>query len=369
MPAALLDENLDGDDDIDEGADADAVDNEPGAGLALTDGNRRGHLAIKRFDEHGRPALLEHRFVVENECHGWRLDRFLMKRMRRLSRNRIQRVIRGDLDIDGVPARRPAQTVQAGQVVSFRRPAPPEPDVPRTVAVRHVDPAFYVIDKPAGLPVHPTARYHYSTLTAVLRERFPDEQLEICHRLDRETSGLMVVARQRGIGPRIKGAFARRLVEKSYLAIVHGELREERLVDAPLGLAGAAVRVKMAVRPVERGGQPARTRIVPKQVFRGHTLVEAQPRTGRQHQIRAHLAAIGHPIVGDKLYPDEERFLEWLDGGLSGELLAALRLPRHALHAAGLRFPHPLDGATVSVESPLADDLRRFLDTLEPLAP
>lgn len=366
----MIDDDLLGEDE--EAADA-GFGLKPGARpateLALTDGNRRGHLCIKRFDEHGRPALLEHCFVVENECDGWRLDRFLMKRMRRLSRNRIQRVIRGDLDIDGQPARRPAQTVHAGQVVSFRRPAPPEPDAPRTIAVLHTDPAFYVIDKPAGLPVHPSARYHYSTLTAVLRERFPDEPLEICHRLDRETSGLLVVARQRDVGPLIKGAFARRLVEKRYLAIVHGELREERLVDAPLGLAGATVRVKMAVRPVEQGGLPARTRIVPRQIFRGHTLVEAQPRTGRQHQIRAHLAAIGHPIVGDKLYPDEERFLEWLEGGLTDELLAALRLPRHALHAAGLRFPHPLDGAPVSVESPLADDLQRFLRTLEPIAP
>src|SRR5450432_2143182 len=99
--------------------------------LALTDGDGEGHLAVASFDASGRPAVLEHRFVVENECHGWRLDRFLMKRM--------------------------------------RRPAPLEPDVPRHVEVIATDGEFYVLDKPAGLPIHPTARYHYGTLTAVLR--------------------------------------------------------------------------------------------------------------------------------------------------------------------------------------------------------
>src|SRR5438309_2287201 len=103
--------------------------------VALGDGHRRGHLAILEFDAGGRPTLLEHSFVVENECHGWRLDRFLMKRMRRLSRTRIQRVIRGDLDVDGVKVTRPGQAVHAGEVVRFRRPAPPEPTVPRRLDV------------------------------------------------------------------------------------------------------------------------------------------------------------------------------------------------------------------------------------------
>src|SRR5579871_4048680 len=105
--------------------DVDDLDEEP---LALAD-----HLAVAAFDAAGRPSLLEHSFVVEGECHGWRLDRFLMKKMRRLSRARIQRVIRGDLDVDGVAVRKPAQTVLAGQRVRFRRPAPVEPEVPREI--------------------------------------------------------------------------------------------------------------------------------------------------------------------------------------------------------------------------------------------
>src|SRR5262249_49509366 len=149
---------------------------------------------------------------------------------------------------------RPGQPVRAGQVVAFRRPAPAEPEVPRNVRVLVEDAAFYALEKPAGLPIHPTARYHYSTLTAVLRERFPGEKhLEVCHRLDRETSRILLVARTREAGPLIKKAFARRQVKKRYLCIVRGELDEERLVEAPLGLAGARVRVRMAVRPLAEG--------------------------------------------------------------------------------------------------------------------
>jgi 23S rRNA pseudouridine1911/1915/1917 synthase len=305
------------------------------------------------------PELIEHCFVVEAECHGWRLDRFLMKKMRRLSRTRIQRVIRGDLDIDGVRVTRPAQAVQAGQAVRFRRPAPAEPEVPREVPVVLTDPHFYVLDKPAGLPIHPTARYHYATLTAVLRERFPGETLHVCHRLDRETSGLLLVARTHDAAVRLKRAFARRQVRKRYLAIVRGQLEGERLVDAPLGLEGGRVRVRMAVR---EDGLPSRTRVVALGQAGAYTLVSAHPETGRQHQIRTHLAAIGHPIVGDKLYPDEELFMEWADHGMSEPLLARLELPRHALHAAALDFPHPATGERVGVESPLPRDLAAFLE-------
>src|SRR5205823_11558337 len=133
----------------------------------------------------------------------------------------------------------------------------------------------------------------------------------------------------------------------------HGELSGERTVDLPLGLGGGRVRVKMAVREPGEGGMPARTHVTPRRRFRGYTLVEARPQTGRQHQIRAHLDAIGHPIVGDKLYPDEERFIEWAERGDSPALLAALELPRHALHASALSLRHPLTGAEVAIESPL----------------
>lgn len=337
----------------------------------------------------GRPTIVEHRFIVEHECHGWRLDRFLQKRIRRLSRSRIQRVIEGDCDVAGRQARS-GMRVYSGQLVSFRRPAPPEPEVPRDIGIVHTDPSFYVIDKPAGLPIHPTARYHYSTLTAVLRERFPGESLQCAHRLDRETSGLMLVARTAQSASFLKTAFQRRAVSKRYLAIVHGIVEEDHMVlDQPIGPANGVVRVRMAVRDLASGGQPSRTEVTVLRRGQRYTLVECRPFTGRQHQIRVHLDAIGYPIVGDKLYPDESIFLRWVDRGLAdsdadseddgdaaaeteqpladaegalaeGGVEPELVLPRHALHAAGLRFPHPLTGEMVEVESGLPPDLADF---------
>jgi 23S rRNA pseudouridine1911/1915/1917 synthase len=304
-----------------------------------------------------RPESIEHQFVVEGECGGWRLDRFLRKKIPRLSRTRLQRVIRGECWIDGRPCK-PSSTVTAGQRVTFRRPAPVEPDAPRELPLLHVDDAFYALDKPAGIAMHPTAKYHFSTVTSVLREKFPDERLQITHRLDLETSGVLLIARSYAAAVALKRAFARRRVHKRYLAIVHGTLADEVVVDAPLALAGGLVRVKMAVRD---GGLAARTRFAPRSRHGAYTLVDCWPETGRQHQIRAHLDHIGHPIVGDKLYPDERLFAEYQDHGWEA-VAGRVPLARQALHAAELRFPHPTTGAEVVVTSALPEDLRGFLD-------
>lgn len=307
-----------------------------------------------------RPDSIEHQFVVEGECGGWRLDRFLHKKIPRLSRARIQRVIRGECWIDGRPCK-PSSVVTAGQRVTFRRPAPVEPDAPRELPVLHADDAFYALDKPAGIAMHPTAKYHYSTVTSVLREKFPGEPLQITHRLDLETSGVLLVARTREAAVALKRAFARRRVHKRYVAVVHGALDGEGVVDAPLGLGGGLVRVKMAVRPEAAGGLPSRTRWAARRRAGDYTVVDCWPETGRQHQIRAHLDHLGHPIVGDKLYPDERIFADYQDHGWDA---VAERLPiaRHALHAAELRFPHPTTGEEIVVESPLPPALRALVD-------
>jgi 23S rRNA pseudouridine1911/1915/1917 synthase len=307
--------------------------------------------------ETGRPTVIEHTFVVEGECHGWRLDRFLKKKIPRLSRARVQRVIRGDCQLDGRPCK-PSQAVAPGQVVTFRRPAPVEPDAPRALPILACDPAFYALDKPSGLAMHPTAKYHYSTVTAVLREKFPGEPVAITHRLDLETSGVLLCARTYEAQVALKRGFARRLVKKRYLAIVHGRLDGEGVIDRPLGLQGGLVRVRMAVRA---DGLPSRTRFTAIEQRGAFTLVECRPETGRQHQIRAHLDAIGHPVVGDKLYPDEQLFATYQDHGWEA-VADALPLQRQALHAAELVFPHPSTGEEVTVSSPLPADLRSFFD-------
>jgi 23S rRNA pseudouridine1911/1915/1917 synthase len=308
----------------------------------------------------GRPESIEHQFLVEGECGGWRLDRFLRKKIPRMSRTRVQRVIRGECWIDGRSCK-PSSVVAAGQRVTFRRPAPVEPEVARQLPLLAVDDAFYAVDKPAGIAMHPTAKWHWSTVTAVLREQFPDEELQIAHRLDLETSGVLLVARIYEAAVALKRAFARRRVHKRYTAIVHGALDGEGVIDAPLGLGtGGLVRIKMAVRPESSGGLPSRTRWRARARHGDYTLVDCWPETGRQHQIRAHLDRIGHPIVGDKLYPDERVFADFQDRGWEA-VAARLPLRRHALHAAEVRFPHPTTGEEVVVESPLPDELRQLL--------
>ena len=304
-----------------------------------------------------RPDSIEHQFVVEGECGGWRLDRFLRKKIPRLSRTRVQRVIRGECWIDGRQCK-PSSVVSPGQRVTFRRPAPVEPDAPRELPVLAVDDAFYAFDKPAGIAMHPTAKYHWSTVTSVLREKFPGEALQITHRLDLETSGVLLIARSYAAAVALKRAFARRKVHKRYLAVVHGALDGEGVIDAPLALAGGLVRVKMGVR---EGGLASRTRWRALRHAGNYTLVECWPETGRQHQIRAHLDHLGHAVVGDKLYPDERVFAEYQDHGWAA-VAERLPLARQALHAAELRFAHPATGQEVVVESPLPAELRALVE-------
>ena len=301
---------------------------------------------------------------VPPECDGWRLDHFLKRRIGRLSRTRIQSIIETQIALPGRRAR-PSAAVRAGETITLTRPAPDEPEVPRRFGVLLDDACVLAIDKPAGLPMHTTAKFWRNTLVALLRETYPDQHTEICHRLDRETSGVMLVARTPEAGTALKRAFQRRTISKRYLALVKGQPPDAGVIDQPLALLDTPSRVMMG--PSERGLRAVtRFRVVRR--FAEHALVEAVPETGRQHQIRVHLALAGTPLVGDKLYGAGERyFMQACDEGISPELLARFDgLPRHALHAASLTFPHPASGATITVESPLADDLVAYIAALAP---
>jgi 23S rRNA pseudouridine1911/1915/1917 synthase len=302
---------------------------------------------------------------VPPECDGWRLDHFLKHRIRRLSRTKIRTIIETQVRLSAGRVPRPALLVRAGDAVHIDRPAPIEPEVPRHFGVLAEDEHFLAIDKPAGLPMHTTAKFWKNTLVALLRERYPSERLQICHRIDRETSGVLLIARTAPAASYLKQAFAQRQVKKTYLALVRGVPTEPAgTIDAPMRLLDTRTRIKMGVEP---DGLPAVTHYTVREVFAGHALVEATPETGRQHQIRVHLAHIGHPIVGDKLYGTggEKAFMDYCDGGLTQELLELFdRLPRHALHAARLIFPHPATRQAVTVESPLPDDLLAYMKWL-----
>lgn len=311
------------------------------------------------------PELIEVCLTVAPQYHGWRLDRFIKARIPRLSRNRIQHMIRAQKALSGA-ALRPAARVQAGREIRLLRPAPTEPDVPRSFDVLYDDGRLLAIDKPAGLPVHATARFHKNTLTALLRERYAESAPRLAHRLDRETSGLMLLGRDHEVEVALKALFRERRIRKRYLAIVHGRGPgpREGVIDLPLGAdIASGIRVKMGVAA---DGYPSRTRYRVLESRGEFSLVEASPETGRQHQIRAHLSAVGAPVVGDKLYgPDPALFLEFIETGWTERLGRQLILPRQALHAADAIFPHPASGEAMHLACPLPPDLESFWGGLE----
>ncbi len=324
------------------------------------------------LDENGNPRIIERRFSVSEEHAGLRLDHFMKRQIPRLSRTRLQEIIRsGGLErASGRPVKANAR-VTAGDELVLRRPAQPEPPCPRHFDVLYKDDVCMVVDKPAGLPVHASAKFYFNTLTRVLSERFPDEGWQIAHRIDRETSGCLVVARGAEAAAVLKGAFANKSVDKTYLAVVHGDPPwpdadspdDDVALEFPLRLvteAESPISVRMTVAD---DGLPSITKVRVLERRRGFALVRCTLITGRQHQIRAHMAAAGHPLVGDKLYGHgDEAFARFCDVGLTDDLLALFLLPRQALHAATVTFPHPTTRERKTVEAPLPADLREFLN-------
>ena len=300
--------------------------------------------------------------TVLRERAGMRLDKFLTIEMPRLSRTRAAKIADHFAFTATGAKLAPSRIVRAGETIVLFRPAWEEPDAPRDVTVVYEDESVLAIDKPAGLPVHPSAKYHRNTLTTILTERFPGERIALCHRLDKDTSGVIVAARSREAEITLKNAFAGRDVHKAYRAIVHGVWAEgETLIDAPLALAGGEVSVLMCVKPEADGGMPSRTRVRVIERLNGFTVVEAEPETGRQHQIRVHLAHAGHPIVGDKLYAHGvSYFLASLNDALDDAMRATLLLARHALHAHRITFIHPTRLVPITLEAPLPADMLGF---------
>lgn len=307
-------------------------------------------------------------FAVPRELAGLRLDRFIQTRIPRLSRTRANAIVRACAFRANGSRRRPSERVRAGETVLLVRTRFEEPEVPRRFGVMYEDEAMLVVDKPAGLPVHPSATYHRNTLTYLLREHYPDNPPHLAHRLDRETSGVLVCARTLQDERALKLSFEERRVEKTYLAIVEGQVvRDEGEVDLPMGRPDEGLHLLMEVRS---DGSPAKTQYRVLMRAEHHTLVSLRPRTGRQHQLRVHMAAIGHPIVGDKLYgpAGSQAFLDFLDRGLDRELVAQLGHTRQALHAHRLRLVHPRTGRPIDLVAPLAPDLQALWQRITPVA-
>lgn len=316
-------------------------------------------------------ALREARFVVRADEAGQRLDAYLGRKLRGLSRQRIQRLIREQLTRqDGAGPLKPASVVHLGLAFTVLHEAPEEDPLPE-VPILYEDASVLAVDKPAGLAVHPSGRHHLCTLTAALAT-MGSPRADPAHRLDRETSGLLLCGKGSRATAALKRAFAQGEISKQYLAIAEGWPSRDRFeIDRPLRLGQGLVRLKMAVGE----GKVAQTLVEVRERFTTGTgsplsLLACSPKTGRQHQIRAHLAFAGHPVVGDKIYgPDEAIFIRFTEGRLTPSDQARLRLPRQALHASRMTFAHPVTGEPLSLHSPLPPDLLRFLASLRREAP
>jgi 23S rRNA pseudouridine1911/1915/1917 synthase len=312
---------------------------------------------------------------VPPESAGQRVDVFVQSQLRRTSRTRAHGISKASA-YDPVGRRlRPGSRVRAEQHILLWRAPWDETPVPTDVPVLWEDEHMLVVDKPANLPVHPTARYYRNTLIKVLQAERPDQWLSLGHRLDRETSGVLVLSKTSACDRALKRMLeAREGIEKTYEAITWGvprPLPEDRdvthndgerfRVDLPLELdPDAPSRVKMRTSPT---GVEAGTRFIVLGVSPSgrYARVRCELETGRQHQIRVHLAALGTPVVGDKLYgPDEELFAKNADHVMESEDWERLELPRHALHAARLELPHPITGSPLVFVAPLPADLALF---------
>ena len=224
------------------------------------------------------------------------------------------------------------------------------------VRILHEDEHVIAIDKPPGLLTVPGRGMEEPALSAQVRALAPDA-LPV-HRLDRDTSGVVLFARTRDAHRALNAAFESRRAEKTYLAIVRGDLAKEQKIDLPLAEARSGL-----VRAGRKGALPAQTRVLPKERYGAFTFCACFPRTGRRHQIRVHLAEIGHPLIVDPRYGAQPpiRVGDLWSGAPDPDTVVLDRTP---LHAAALRIPHPRGRGWLSIESPLPDDMARCLDLL-----
>jgi 23S rRNA pseudouridine1911/1915/1917 synthase len=303
--------------------------------------------------------------TVPDDSDGVRLDRFLASVVADRSRSQIQRLIKDQSVRVAGQVAKSNQPVKAGQIVVLDVPEPVEAE-PQAEAlplpILYQDHDVIVVDKPAGMVVHPAAGHSSGTLVNALLHHVTDlsgiggeKRPGIVHRLDRGTSGLMVIAKNDAAHEELARQFHDREVEKEYVALVWGVVQAGRRIDAPIG-RDPANRKKMSARA--RRSREAVTRIVrTERINPAVTLTEIAIYTGRTHQIRVHLSAIGHPIVGDPLYGGVHR-------RVPGDVRAVTHLQRPFLHAAKLTFKHPADGRRMEFTSELPEDLQQVLDDL-----
>ncbi len=314
--------------------------------------------------------------VVESYLSGCRVDTFLAKHFRSYTPWRMHRMVRaGQVTVQGVIAA-PDRRVFTNETVSIRLLEPPDNLMPAeeiSFGIVFEDQWLLIVNKPAGLIVHPTGQNPSGTMTNAVqhyldqKSSFPGEfKPGVVHRLDRDTSGVVALAKDHLSHRLLSMQFQRERVSKSYLALVDGVLKlDSGTIDLPIGRARSGASALMTCQADAVDAKPSKTNYEVVERFSRHTLVKAKPRTGRLHQIRVHFATIGHPVVGDDFYgllgelkPERDRPAA---GGASPVPISPY-IARQALHAAELSFAHPITGEWHTFVAPIPEDLESAIE-------
>jgi len=303
-----------------------------------------------------------HSFVADTDASATTLDWLVQRFTYFDAAGWREHVAAGRVQRNGVRAHAD-DLLQAGDRITFT-PAPPPPRPELVLTILHDDGDLVAVDKPPHLVAHRDGAFVHNTFLHELERRCAAvAPLHLVHRLDRETSGVLVLARHADAVRALQAQFAAGIVDKRYLALVHGNVHDDSfVVDAPIGPAGGHVAARRAVlASAARGSKAARTECRVRERFAAHTLLEVTPRTGRTHQIRVHLAHIGHAIVGDVLYGEPEarylQFVQHLKAGGDPRWPGERPAGRHLLHAHRLLLRHPRTGAALALAAPPPADL------------
>jgi len=299
---------------------------------------------------------------ISDRHRNLRVDQFLARAFGYLSRSEWQKeIVRGKITYNGAVLHKFDRKTRPGDVIAYSGRDASEPEVNSDYSIVYEDEYLLGINKPGNLPVHPAGVFYRNTLLTFLQERF-GMKLHLLHRLDRETSGVLVLAKDPGVAARMHAAFW--TVLKVYLALVHGVPAHDTFnVDTPIDFdAGSPLEHKRIAFAGAR--ETACTGFERILSFCGFSLLKAIPVTGRQHQIRVHLKHAGFPIVGDKLYGTDEKFYaEFIKRGPTEALVNRIGFARSALHSRSIRFNHPVTMKEMHLKAPLPDDMKQFITT------
>ena len=288
---------------------------------------------------------------VRGELAGLRLDAYLVKRLKGRSRSEVQKLIAaGRVTLAGRPAKASSR-VAAGEKVGVLFPRREDPPARHAeLPILYEDAELLAVNKPGDVLSHPTDKVKENSVVRILARQRPQERLHLVHRLDRETSGVLVLAKTPAAARALSRQFESRSVRKDYLAVVAGKVEfEKRVVDLALEREGGEIKVRQKTG----SGRPAATELQRLWASEHRSLVRATPRTGRLHQIRVHLAAVGHPVLGDKLYNGSGwAYLKALRGDLSEADRAILGASRQLLHAWRLRLRLSASGMELELVAP-----------------